>query len=193
LAKRTQVVEVEDRNPFGEELDGELLDQPERSITYIPGYSDKRQAFEAAQRDGNPVTPLDFRLQCVRAESAQGTADNRKVAEWRAKGYEVLSWDDAIAKGLDLDVSAAHKGAAGDVRIGDLVVMITDQKTAATHYARNREAISQQWEQRVYRPLTEAAEAYNVAHGRTAATGTAFEFIEEPQGKLKGKGKKIKT
>ena len=48
MPKRVQVIEIEDRNPFGEETDPSQYHTDERDALYIEGYSDKRKAFELA-------------------------------------------------------------------------------------------------------------------------------------------------
>jgi len=109
----------------------------------------------------------------VRGQAASGDADGRKVAEWRAKGYLPVKWEDADKYGIDLESSAAVKGPDGTVRLGDVVLMAAPAKVAATHYRRQREQTAEQEELRVYGPMQEAVDSYN------RRTGDKTEVIRE--------------
>jgi len=173
MPKRVQVIEVEDRNPFGEETDPSQLTNEERDALFIDGYSDKRREFELSVARGEHPDPLKWRLHWVRGQAASGDADGRKVAEWRAKGYLPVKWEDADKYGIDLESSAAVKGPDGTVRLGDVVLMAAPAKVAATHYRRQREQTAEQEELRVYGPMQEAVDSYN------RRTGDKTEVIRE--------------
>lgn len=186
MAKKTIVVEVEDRNPYGEEDDVANLDSgAPRDVLYVPGYSEKRAAFDAAVARGERPEPLDYRLQWVKAQKSNGDRDGTKIAEWKSKKYRMLTYEEAKRRGINVDDSAAHKGEDGTIRDGDLVLMIADKNVAAMHWRQNREAIDSQFQERVYTPLQESAEAFNRKYGYTEKTGTAFEFEDEPVAKKK--------
>lgn len=173
MPKRVQVIEIEDRNPFGEETDPSQYHTDERDALYIEGYSDKRKAFELAVARGERPDPLEWRMHWVRSQAASGDADGRKVAEWRAKGYIPVRWEDADKYGIDLESSAAVKGPDGTVRLGDVVLMAAPAKVAATHYQRQREQTADMVEQRVYGPMQDAVDSYN------RRTGDRTEAIRE--------------
>jgi len=174
------ILEVRDRNPFGEDIDEKLLRDPGRSATYLEGYSDLRTQRERAVAQGDRPDALPFRLQWVRAERVGGGTDNRKVAEWKARGYKILTYADAQKLGVHVEDSAAEKGSGGDVRLGDCVLMIADAKTAATNYHKWRSENDAQWEKRVKNYLEDSADRTNRDMGLTEKTGTAFEFEAEP-------------
>jgi hypothetical protein len=192
MAKIPVVIEVDEPSPFGEEVDPELTENPERDYFYIKGYSDLRQARDLAIARGETPKPLPFRLQAVRAQTARGAPDGQKVAEWKARGYRVLTYETARELGLDLDDSAAQRGESDSVTIGDSVIMVADAKTAATHYRRNRDLIESQRERYVEAPLRNAVERYNQRAGRAALSrgATEAEFEVELQGDAAKKGKK---
>ena len=100
----------------------------------------------------------------------------------------MLTWEEAKKCGYDMTDTAANKGPDGTVRMGDLVLMVTDARTAATHYQRNREAIDSQAEERVYGPLRQSVEDLNRGMGANEKTGLSLDFEIEPQGP-KGTGR----
>jgi hypothetical protein len=186
MAKKIVVVEVEDRNPFAGEDDVADLDSgTPRDVLFVPGYSDKRIAYDAAVARGEHPEPLDYRLQWVKAQKSNGDRDGTKIAEWKSKRYRMLTWDEVKRRGINIEDSAAHKGENGTVQNGDLVLMIADSNVAAMHWRQNREAIDSQFQERVYTPLQESAEAFNRKYGYTEKTGTAFELESEPVAKKK--------
>ena len=182
-------IEVSERsgNPFGEEVDDAVLENPSRDIFYIEGYSDRRHAYDEAVARGEAPKPLPFRLQGVRAQTATG-ATNQKIAEWKAKGYEVLTHKQAQELGLNVKDSAAHRGEGDSVVIGDTVIMWADAKVAATHWARNRQAIDSQYERFVAAPMRESVEQYNQRMGRAKGSRGATDAIFEVD--LQGEKKK---
>lgn len=188
MAKIPVIIEVKEPSPFGEEVDPDVVSNPQRDYFYIKGYSDKRMARDAAIARGEVPGPLPFRLQAVRAQTAKGQAEGHKIAEWKARGYKVLTWTDAKKLGLDLAESPAIKGEGDAVLIGDQVIMVADAKVAAAHYHANRKQIRDQHEQFVEAPLRNAVERYNQRMGREqlaqGATDAMFE-IESGEGPKK--------
>ena len=180
MAKRGEIIEVGDRNPFGEDIDASVMESAQRDIFYIPGYSDVRHARELAIRNGESPPPMPFRLQWVRAENTQGV-DRRKISEWKSKGYQVLSWEQAAELGLDIPSTPADKGPGGEVRNGDQVLMYAPKAVAAANYARWQQDTQGQHDALVTRPLQDAADAANTRMGLSEGRGTAFSFeVEEP-------------
>ena len=177
MGKRAQIIEVEDRNPFGDENVSEEAMQniDQRDIFYIPGYSDKRTQYEKMTADGYAPKALPFRLQFVRAQTAAGAADGSKLAEWKSKGYKVLSWDEAKKLGLEVDDTACHKAEDGSIMNGDSLLMIADKSTAATNYAQWQRDTKDQHEARVMGPLRESAEEVNAKMGHDTVKGTEFD------------------
>lgn len=173
MPKRVEIIEVEDRSPFGDETDTGQHVTDERDALFIPGYSDRRREFEMAVARGERPATLPWRFQWVRGQAASGDADGRKVAEWKAKGYIPVAWDDAAKYGINLKDSAAVRGVDGSVRLGDVVLMAAPAKIAAAHYYRQRELTAQMEEDRVYGPMQEAVDAYN------RRTGDKTEVIRE--------------
>ncbi len=165
---RKIVVEVEERNPFGdvdEETMNRIMDDPAYSASFIKGYSDIRTQRDIAQRRGEKPPALPFRLQFARAKTLNGQDDIRRVNHWKNRGYRVLSWEEAEKKGLDLmNSGAVQKGEDGNVYYGENVLMICDADRAAYNYQKQREATQEQ---------SEMAEARVQAAGdrMTAATG----------------------
>lgn len=156
----SKYIEVNDTNPFGEEnVDEHLLDNPQRDHLFVQGYSDKRQRREEMIAAGYQPGPLEHRLHWVRAQKASGAPDGTKTAEMKALGYRAVQWDEAESFGLDLEQSAAVKGAGGEVQLGDLVLMVADKRAAATNYKRVQQISDAMYESKVMQPLQRAAEA----------------------------------
>ena len=154
---RKVIVEAVERNPYGEDIDPAYLEDTGTDITNVPGYSDIRKANDAITTKGGKLRPLPGRLQWARAQTLNGQADNRKVAEWKNKGYKVLGWEEAKSLGLDVDATAAQRGLGGDVRLNEYVLMYAPPKVAAARYAAQRKATSTQYDTIVQPKLDEAA------------------------------------
>jgi len=169
-------IEVEETSPYGEEVDERLLTSSNRDAMYIPGYSDKRTLRDEAIRKGERAPQLDARLHWIRAQRTDGSTDGAKLAEYKASGYELLSWDEAIKQGYRVNESAAQKGEDGNVHLGDLVLGIASKKVAATHYKRNQELRDQQQEDLVMQPMRDAHEAYINETGDTSIGTPTFEI-----------------
>lgn len=180
--KRVTVVEVRERNPWGESIDENVVQDPSRTNLYIEGYSDVKTARELAESRGEDVKPLRHRLHWARAQSPSGNPDGKKVAEWRAKGYSVLQWDDAIKHGYKVDLSAAIKGADGSVRLGDLVLMVAPAPVAAAHHQRVRKAtreLSETYQKTVETAVDNANVQMGYKKGSKGASGQVFELEGE--------------
>lgn len=156
-------VTVRPRSPFGE-IPDDVIDDPQVSVFDLPGYSDRRRDLELARatnQDVNGVSPNDIlshRFQWVRCEHG-GSNTASRVAEWLAKGYKVVSWDDAASYGVKVDSVLGHsKDPDGNVRIGDTVLMVTDAQHAAMHLARHEREVERQSNAPIERLQEQAAE-----------------------------------
>lgn len=183
MARKT-IIEVKERNPYGEEIDAEYLERTGTSVTAVPGYSDKRQQRDAALARGEAPPPLNGRLQWARAQTLTGQPDLRKVAEWKSKGYVVLTPEKAKELGYDLAGSAAIV-EGNQIRLNENVLMYAPPAVAAARYQAQRKATDAQFAERVQAPL-EASAAAARARGVKDAV---FEFEVEQRGKGKGTGK----
>jgi hypothetical protein len=182
-------IEAREASIWGVVTDPEALiaNAPTRDGFYVPGYSDKRAAWDAAKlawerggRHGPPPAPLDFRLQFVSVERGSGQPTGHKVAEFANQGYRKLKWDEAKSFGLDLANTQCMTDAEGNIRNGSQLLMIADRETAARNAAR-LDATAQGQEAAIADRLADAAAAYNRARGHSADAGTAFgPFTLEP-------------
>lgn len=174
MGKKIIQVEVRERNPWGESVDESVINDAGKTNTFIEGYSDRKSRIEA----GKDERPLAHRLQYVRAENPNGTADGRRVAHWKRKGYTVPKWDEVVKAGYNVDLSAAQKGPDGSVRLGDTVLMWTTADKAAAHYKKQREdtkELSRMFENKVQTAVEEANKQMGYKAGAKGATGALFE------------------
>lgn len=179
-------IEVHDRNPWGEEIDEALLNDPGKDSTYIKGYSDVRRERELDIARGKQPRSLKHRLQWVRAKAADGiTPDDKRVHHWTVKrGYRPLKYDEAIKLGYAVDENPAiTKGANDFAWKGGDILMIADAKTAATNLRRlqrNNDEAQNAPKERMER----AVESFNASAKGAAAT--AFSFVgDDPDEKKK--------
>lgn len=179
---RKIIVEVQDRNPFGdvdEKTMNRIMEDPSYSASYVKGYSDKRTQRDIALREGHRPETLPFRLQWARAKTLDGRDDIRRVNHWKQRGYTKLTWAEAEAKGLDLANSGAvQKGEDGLIYYGENVLMICDADRAAYNYKKQRQATEEQ---------AESAQARVEAAGERLAAATGlnagvFTMVEDVQG-----------
>ena len=179
MGKKTVVVEVRERSPWGESVDDSVGSDPGRTSTFVGGYSDKRTEFERETAAGNNPRPLQHRLHWARAERPNGEADGRRIAYWKAKGYRKPTWEEAAAAGYDLASSAAIRAPDGSIRLGDTVLMWAPAATAAAHRKRIREdtkAASDAYQKRVEDAAEDANRAMGRKPGSRGATGAMFEI-----------------
>src|SRR6266496_1709113 len=173
------VIKVVD-NPFGEFAEEKLAGSPTAPDRfYLKGYSDKRHERELLLKKGEKAPALERRFQYVSIEKQDGTPDKTKYTEWKQRGYRPVMWEEAASLGIEIDDSTAEKDAAGRVRVGTQVLMVTDALTAARHFRDQRDATAAQYDAHVRSRLEDTAENYNVKHGHTPGTGTKFEFDEK--------------
>lgn len=187
---RKQYVVVEDRNPYGEEVDESLLNDAGKDSTYIEGYSDVRRQRELDVRDGKRPAPLKHRLQWARAKSFDGQKmDGRRVMHWQSrKGYRALSYDDAMKLGYRVDQNPAiQKGPDGMCYLGEQMLMVADARTAASNLVKLREDQAAA-EQAPRAKLEQATAAFNARNPR--GTAQAFSFVGQDPDEVKKHSKK---
>lgn len=186
MSPRMKVIEVEEDNLFGEDVDESLMYDDGRTASFIEGYSDVRAARERAiVEQRSPGAPLKHRLHFAKVQDASGRHDgSKKVAHHSQRGYDIMSWDDAIAAGYRVDKNAAfRKGEDGNVYYSDTVLMAAPAKAAAANLRRNREALQAQVESTEVK-VQEAVDRFNAS--QPAPTSAVFE-LETPAETKKSK------
>lgn len=172
-------ITVQDRNPYGEDVDEALLNDPGKDSTFIEGYSDVRRNRDLAIRDGKKVPPLKHRLQWARALSFDGTkADGKRVMHWQSrKGYKPLAYDEAVKLGYRVDRNPAiRKGSDGNAYLGEQMLMCADARTAATNLLK----VQRDQEAQLAAPqarMDEAVARFNRNNPKGSAT--AFSYVGE--------------
>ena len=135
MRKKRQLITAEPASIFGE-VPEEIVADPTTSMLHIAGYSDKRQAFELAQQEGEKGEPVSHRFHFVRH-----TGQAKRSADFRVLGYRTLAWDDLVDAdgnpkendyGIDItETPAAERAPDGTVVAGDLQLMVVPASTAA--------------------------------------------------------------
>jgi len=174
-------ITTQDRNPFGEDIDQDLLAGSGQDSAYIEGYSDKRVQRELAIRRGERADALPHRLHWARAKTFDGARlDGTRVQHWQAnKGYRPLPYDEALKLGYRLDKNAAIlKGEDGNAYLQDRMLMVCDAAKAAANYRKVQDATSAQNEQAASR-MQQAAEQYEA---RTGVRPPVFTYLEDREG-----------
>lgn len=172
--KKLVKIEIKERNPFGETLDETHVNNPGRTRTFIPGYSDEKVRREQAENS----RPLAHRLHSVRVER-NGVADGSSVARWKAKGYTMPTWEELKAAGYDMENSAYQRTVDGYAKLGDVQVMWAPAKVAAAHYKRQREetkALNNIFEQKFEEAVDSANKEMGYKKGSRGATKSHFEI-----------------
>ena len=98
---------------------------------YIKGYSDKRKEFEQAAARGDRPAPLPYRFQYVPTAKTSGIPDNQKTAEYTAKGYTPMLYDDAVKYGIDPKESGFVRAPDGTCRVANQLLMVAPRQVAA--------------------------------------------------------------
>jgi len=182
--KREPIVRVAD-TPWGDLPNVEDVESPDTSIFALPGYSDERTIQELERAAGERPKSLPYRFQFVRVQRVNGQDDNTKIAEYAAKGYRVVQFDEASSFGLNLRaedgtaLAAATRGTDGTVRVGDQLLMVAPAARVVQHASLLREATDSQFDAQVRAPLEREATQFNASQGYSAAGGTAFEIVED--------------
>ena len=186
---RRLYVEIEEQNPFGEDIDETVLSRPDRSSTFIPGYSDKRMENEMAALRGEAITPLRHRFQLARRATVSGEDFGQGVQRQLDIGYDIPTYDQLVEEGYDLTKNRAiRKAADGSATIGDTVITWIDAKGAAALWKKNREANEIQ-ENRPNAMMDKAVSDFNSSdvakRGGMKASTLPFEFAEDSRSKKK--------
>lgn len=178
---RKVLVQVDDRNPFGEEFDQSILNDPGRDSTYIEGYSDVRRQRELDARDGKRPPPLRHRLQWARAKTLDGMRDDgRRIMQWQVnKRYEMLPYDEAIKLGYKVNENPAiTKGEDGNAYLGERVLMYASAKVAAANLKKVLDD-TEDLKEMPQRKLEAAVDTFN--QGNTGSRAEAFSFLGEDE------------
>ncbi|MFH0899308.1 MAG: hypothetical protein V2A73_01635 [Pseudomonadota bacterium] len=101
-----------------------------QDLTFTPGYSDKRKAFDRGRAEGKKMAPLPFRLQLVRVRNSMGGLDGRGAAGYRAQGYREVKASDMEGMGISMPVGG-QLSTDGFVDVGDTRLFVCDAHRAA--------------------------------------------------------------
>lgn len=175
-------IEVEDRNPFGEEFDEQILQGNGTDSTFIEGYSDVRRDRELAVRKGEKVPPLKHRFQWARAKSADfQRADGKRVMHWQVnKHYQPIRYEDALKMGYNLKSNPAiTQGEDGLAYHGDQVLMYCDARVAASNLKKVQQDTAFALEA-PKRRMEKAVAEFNAKN--VGAKAEAFSFLEARDG-----------
>lgn len=141
------LVETKIRTEFGDVLETDVdLMSGQRDLTYIPGFSDQRQARDleladiASGKKGRheaSLAPLEVNCHWVRSHTPAGAPDGRKQVGYGNSGYKVVDksqigktgWLKELPPGATIE-------ADGSIRKGDTILMVADAKTASQNAAR---------------------------------------------------------
>lgn len=137
---------------------GDVLDSPEllareggRDLTYVPGFSDMRLAYDLELADvasGRKAkheakfTPLPVNVRWTRATTPRGAPDGMKQIATANLGYRTATKDDIGQPWLTALPPGATLEADGTIRKGDCLLTVADGKTAARNAARKQVATS---------------------------------------------------
>lgn len=110
-----------------------------QDLTFTPGYSEKRKAFDRGRAEGKKMPSLPFRLHMVRVRSSTGAPDGRGAAGFRAQGYREVKASEMEGMGLAMPVGG-QVSAEGFVDIGDTRLFVCDAQRAARNEVNWRRA-----------------------------------------------------
>ena len=115
----------------------------QHDLTYIEGYSDKREQLdEDARLRRAPSVTLTHRLQWVTMSRPGGRPDFQKATQFMALGYRRVKMSEMGSLGLTPPPSAMET-ADGYVQNGDTQLFVCDAATAARNAADGRSAIEE--------------------------------------------------
>jgi len=178
---RKLYIEVEEKNPFGDDVDSQVLTRPDRSSTFVPGYSDKRHQNDIKVAAGEDIELLKHRFHWARRMNLSGEDFGGGVQRQIDQGYESCQYDDLIEMGYDLSENQAIKKAPdGTAILGDMVLTMIDARGAAAHWKENQQAISEQ-EAKPEAMMDEAVGKFNTSDvaQRGKMKASPFALIEE--------------
>lgn len=101
-----------------------------QDLTFTPGYSDKRKAFDRGRAEGRKMPSLPYRLQLVRVKSTMGLPDGRGAAGFRAQGYREVHASEMEGMGIAMPVGG-QVSAEDFVDVGDTRLFVCDAHRAA--------------------------------------------------------------
>ena len=113
-------------------------------LTYVPGYSDKRQQIDGEMGRGQePTVALDHRFQWVRTQRVNGQADKRNIRQFKGRRYERATLDFLTSHGYEMP-PAASLTADGGISLGDTELYFCSAEQAGENEALARRATSSQ-------------------------------------------------
>ncbi len=182
MTKKAIYIEVEDRNPFGPDIDERVFKDPTFTSDYIPGYSDKRHENDVRKSKSEPIKPLKHRFHWARCRSLKNTdaSDGHRVQHWKQQHYHVADYDKMIEEGYDLrENDAITKGPDGQAYWGEHILMIATAEVASANYVKNEQAIKDQ-EETAANTMDAAVERFNKTPTaqKTGMKAGHFEIVE---------------
>ena len=186
MAKKRRV-EVRERSIFGDAPEG-TVDNPTQDRFFLPGYSDKRVAWELAWRDyadgvGDKPKPLSHRFQFASYKERMTGADRLdKVPEFSALGYRPVrgykDYERLTGQKLTDDqgrpLYAVREDAQGNLVVQSQLLMVCDADVAARNLRAERQRAAR-LEEGVESRAQRAAEQFNAALGLSRDGGTGFD------------------
>jgi hypothetical protein len=170
--KPEPVVRVD--SPWGTEIDPEGLQQG-RDAFYVEGYSDKREQYDAAVREGERPTPLANRLQYVSVQRSSGAPDKAKESWYRARGYVPVTRENCASFGIDAQKSGFIWDADGTARVGSQMLMGCPAAKVAGH-AKDLKERNEALARSGFNRMEEAVDDFNRRHPELK--GTSFDLDE---------------
>lgn len=177
MPKPTPVVRVD--SPWGTEIDPEGLQQG-RDAFYVEGYSNEREQFDQAVREGEKPTPLANRFQYVSVQRSSGAPDKAKESWYRARGYIPVTRENFASFGIDDKKSGFIFDADGTARVGSQMLMVCPAKKVAGHakdLAEKNAALAKS----AFSRMEEAVDDFNRRH--PTMKGTSFDLDERQDDK----------
>lgn len=179
--KQPPAIIAEELGPWGEVNESDLATEARNDPWYTEGYSDKRREHELAMRAwklgrGPKPDPLPYRFQYVRTTLQSGAPDNTKVAEFQAKGYRAIKFDEAASFGIDVAKSGFVRGVDGTCRVANQMLMVAPARIAAVH-AKRQADLTKELSDGAGSKLQQAVDDFNARVGHHY--GRAETFSEE--------------
>ena len=137
--KQPPAIIAEELSPWADLTDEAIAAAGNMDPWFVSGYSDKRRDREIAVAKGERPEPLPWRFQYVRTALTSGAPDNTKPAEFSAKGYLPVLYDDAAKYGIDVKKSGFVRAPDGTCRVASQQLMVIPAAKAAVHARTQRE------------------------------------------------------
>jgi hypothetical protein len=151
---------------------------PERDAFFMPGYSDKRQEREWAQRRGERGPSLNGRLHLVVTQDLQGKPTKLKERAARMRGGVPLTKEMADKLGYNVDASGYEVRPDGTVGLNEYTVFYASPDAAEKHRGRIAEK-NAAMEETARGRVEEATSALNSALGLQGRGATSPLFEEQ--------------